>query len=61
MPLWLTGVAMTGASALVLAAAVFWTLVSAPSPAAAAAGTPAFVLELGRWAWHLVRAIAAWM
>lgn len=60
VPLWLTGVAMTGLSALVVAAGIFWTLVTAPQHLVGAE-SPAFVLAFGRWAWHLVYAIAAWM
>jgi hypothetical protein len=58
--MWLAGVAMTGVSALVLAAGILWTLVSTPA-AVAGAETPAIALVFGRWAWHLVQLVAAWM
>jgi len=60
VPVWLAGVAMTGVTAFVLAAAILWMLVSRPA-AIAGAEPPAIALALGRWAWHLIRLMAAWM
>jgi hypothetical protein len=57
---WLTGVAVTGLSALTLAAAVIWTLVSTPQ-AVVGAEAPNAVLVFGRWAWHVLHVMAAWL
>jgi hypothetical protein len=60
VPIWLTGVTVIGLSALVLAAVVLWTLVNAPQ-ALVGAETPTTVLVFGRWAWHVVTLVAAWL
>jgi hypothetical protein len=59
-PIWLTAVTVIGLSALVLAAVVLWTLVSAPQ-ALVGAETPNTVLMFGQWAWHVVTTVAAWL
>jgi len=49
-----------GLVALVLAAMVLWTLVTAPQ-AVVSAETPTAMLSFGRWAWHVLAVVAAWL
>ena len=60
MHIWLNAVTVIGLGALILAAMVFWTLLSAPQ-AVISADTPASALVFGRWAWHVVTLVAAWL
>ena len=60
MPFWTTAVTGIGLVALVLAAMVLWTLVTAPQ-AVVSAQTPTAMLSFGRWAWHVLAVVAAWL
>jgi hypothetical protein len=56
---WLTGVAIVGVAAAVLATMLFWALLTAPETASAAG--PAGLMSWGRWVAHLARLVAAWL